>query len=65
MTAEGYTSREVGTQLGISSRTVEKHRENIKNKLGLRSVVEMADYAYQRGFLPDPRVLHAREPSMA
>lgn len=65
MTAEGYTSREVGTQLGISSRTVEKHRENIKKKLGLRSVVEMADYAYQRGFLPDPRVLHARETSMA
>lgn len=65
MTAEGYTSREVGTQLGISPRTVEKHRENIKKKLGLRSVVEMADYAYQRGFLPDPRVLQARERNMA
>lgn len=65
MTAEGYTSREVAEHLGISSRTVEKHRENIKKKLEIQSLVEMTDYAYQRGFLPDPRLLHARERSMA
>ncbi|PQJ36408.1 hypothetical protein BSZ35_09755 [Salinibacter sp. 10B] len=60
MTAEGYTSREIGEQLGISPRTVEKHRENIKGKLGVRSIVEMADQTYQRGYVPGPRVLRSR-----
>ncbi len=65
MTAEGYTSKEVSRRLDISPRTVEKHRENIKRKLGLRSVVEMAEYACQRGFLPDPRLLHTSDRSVA
>ena len=52
LTAEGYTSSEVGERLRISPRTVEKHRENIQNKLDLRNVVEMAAYVHQRG-LPD------------
>lgn len=58
LTAEGYTSQEVSDYLAISARTVEKHRENIKNKLEMGSVVEMASYASQRGFLFDPRLLH-------
>lgn len=61
MTAEGYTSGEVGNRLGISPRTVEKHRQNVQEKLELSGVVEMAYYAYQQGFLPEPRVLHAHE----
>ena len=52
LTAEGYTSSEVGDRLYISPRTVEKHRENIQRKLDLRNVVEMAAYVHQRG-LPD------------
>lgn len=49
LTAEGNTSREIGERLGISHRTVEKHRENIQAKLELRNTVEMAAYAHQRG----------------
>lgn len=49
LTAEGYTSSEVGDRLCISPRTVEKHRENIQRKLDLRNVVEMAAYVHQRG----------------
>jgi DNA-binding NarL/FixJ family response regulator len=60
LTAEGYTSREVGEHLGISSRTVEKHRENIKNKLGIQTLVDMVRFAAERGFLPDARVLRSR-----
>lgn len=47
LTAEGYTSREAGEKLHISHRTVEKHRENIKEKLDLRNAVEMATYAHK------------------
>lgn len=54
LTAEGYTSREIGENLCISHRTVEKHRENIQAKLELRNAVEMTAYAHQRGLLLDP-----------
>jgi DNA-binding NarL/FixJ family response regulator len=54
LTAEGYTSREIGEKLHISHRTVDKHRENVQAKLELRNIVEMATYAYQRGLIPSP-----------
>jgi DNA-binding NarL/FixJ family response regulator len=53
LTAEGYTSREVGDRLNISHRTVEKHRENIQAKLELRNSVEMAAYVHRRGLMQD------------
>lgn len=56
LTAEGYTSREIGEKLCISHRTVEKHRENVQAKLELRNAVEMTAYAHQRGLLLDPAV---------
>lgn len=54
LTAEGYTSREIGEKLHISHRTAEKHRENIQKKLRLRNAVEMASYAHRHGLLADP-----------
>lgn len=60
LTAEGYTSREVGEHLNISHRTVEKHRENIKRKLDVESLVDMARFALRRNVLPDVRSLQAR-----
>lgn len=57
LTTEGYTSKEAGTWLHISSRTVDKHREHIRQKLGLESVVEMAWYLLERRNLPNPHLL--------
>ncbi|CAM3378776.1 response regulator [Rhodothermus bifroesti] len=54
LTAEGYTSREIAERLFISPRTVEKHRENLMNKLDLHSQAELIHYAVQRG-LVQPR----------
>ena len=54
LTAEGLTSREIGEELYISHRTVEKHRENVQSKLGLRNAVEMATYAHNRGLVQGP-----------
>jgi two-component system response regulator NreC len=48
---QGYTNRQVGEELGISVRTVEGHRANLLEKLGLRSRVELVRYARDRGLL--------------
>jgi DNA-binding NarL/FixJ family response regulator len=49
LVAEGRTSREIGTALGISHRTVETHRESIMRKLGIRSVAGLTRFALEAG----------------
>ena len=53
LVAEGYSSREIGQILAISEKTVERHRSNILEKLGLRNRVALTRYAIRRG-LVDP-----------
>lgn len=36
----GLTSRQIGVRLGISSRTVDEHRQSCKKKLGGGNVVQ-------------------------
>lgn len=48
---QGYTNRQVGEQLSISIRTVESHRANLSEKLGLRSRVELVRYAREHGLI--------------
>lgn len=47
----GYTNRQIGQELGISVRTVEGHRANLYDKLGLHSRVELVRYAKQHGMI--------------
>ncbi len=47
--AEGKTSKEIAAQLFISVKTVDMHRQNLMNKLGLRSVAELTKYAIREG----------------
>jgi DNA-binding NarL/FixJ family response regulator len=49
--AEGYTSRAIGEELVISEKTVERHRSNILEKLGMRDRVELTRYAIRRGLV--------------
>jgi DNA-binding NarL/FixJ family response regulator len=49
--AEGYTSRAIAQELGISEKTVERHRSNILEKLGLRDRVDLTRYAIRRGLV--------------
>jgi two-component system response regulator NreC len=51
MTAEGRTSQEVGEKLMISPRTVEVHRGNLMNKLGIHNQAELIRFAIKRGIL--------------
>jgi DNA-binding NarL/FixJ family response regulator len=48
---EGHTSREIAETLAISDKTVERHRANILEKLGLRDRVELTRYAIRRGLV--------------
>ena len=49
--AEGMTSREIGALLSISDKTVERHRANVLEKLGLRDRVALTRYAIRRGLV--------------
>jgi DNA-binding NarL/FixJ family response regulator len=49
--AQGHTNRQMAELLTISVRTVETHRANLMDKLGLRSRVELVRYASERGLL--------------
>jgi DNA-binding NarL/FixJ family response regulator len=49
--AEGYTSDEIARELVISRKTVDHHRSNILDKLGMRNVAELTRYAIRRGLL--------------
>jgi DNA-binding NarL/FixJ family response regulator len=49
--AEGHTSREIGEILSISANTVERHRQNVLEKLQLRDRVALTLYAVRRGLV--------------
>jgi DNA-binding NarL/FixJ family response regulator len=49
--AEGHTSEEIAETLVISRKTVERHRANILEKLGMRNRVELTRYAIRRGLV--------------
>jgi DNA-binding NarL/FixJ family response regulator len=49
--AEGYTSEEIATELVLSRKTVERHRANILDKLGMRNRVDLTRYAIRRGLV--------------
>ena len=49
--AESHTSRDIADLLTISEKTVERHRANILEKLGMRDRVELTRYAIRRGLI--------------
>lgn len=51
---QGYTNRQIAEELSLSIRTVEGHRSNLTEKLGLHSRVELVRYAREHG-LTNPR----------
>jgi DNA-binding NarL/FixJ family response regulator len=49
--AEANTSKEIASKLFISIKTVERHRQNILDKLDMRDRVELTRYAIRRGLI--------------
>jgi DNA-binding NarL/FixJ family response regulator len=51
LVAEAHTSDQIAELLTISRKTVERHRENLMGKLGMRDRVELTRYAIRRGLV--------------
>ena len=49
--AEAKTSKDIAAMLYISVKTVDRHRQNILDKLGMRDRVELTRYAIRRGLI--------------
>ena len=49
--AKGNTNRQIALLLGLSMRTIENYRGNLKAKLGLESRVELVNYAEEHSLL--------------
>lgn len=47
--SEGYSTKEMAEQLGVSIKTIETHRRNMMDKLDLHSVAELTKYAISEG----------------
>jgi DNA-binding NarL/FixJ family response regulator len=43
--ADGLSNRQIATELGISAKTVEKHRQSLMNKIGIHETAGLTRYA--------------------
>ncbi|HEX8088986.1 MAG TPA: response regulator transcription factor [Blastocatellia bacterium] len=51
--AWGYSNKEIASHLDISVKTVEAHKANAMNKLGLRSRIDVVRFALLQGWLKE------------
>jgi DNA-binding NarL/FixJ family response regulator len=49
--ANGLSSREIGSELGLSAKTVDVHRSRIMERLNLRDVASLTRYALRKGLV--------------
>ncbi len=49
--AEGLTSQKVADRLGLSVRTVDRHVENMMNRLEVHTRIELVKYAIREGLI--------------
>ena len=51
LVAEGKSTKEISSALGISTKTVEFHRNSLMDELGIRSIAELTRYAIAQGII--------------
>ncbi len=54
LVVKGLSTREIASQLDISTRTVETHRANLMRKLNLKSVALLTQFAIREGLVQKP-----------
>lgn len=53
----GRSNKEIAEILGISVKTVDRHRTNLMQKLGVHSVAQLIAYALREGLIPPSGML--------
>jgi DNA-binding NarL/FixJ family response regulator len=53
--ALGLASKEIAARLALSSKTIEKHRQAVMDKLDIHDIAGLTRYAAGKGLLPDAR----------
>ncbi len=59
LAANGFTSKEIAQQIAIAHRTVERHIENARLKLGARNRAHLISKALKAGLLAEPGTIEA------
>jgi DNA-binding NarL/FixJ family response regulator len=59
LVAEGKANKQIASDLGISIKTVEKHRQQVMNKLNLHDVTGLTRYAIAKGIIEGTPKLEA------
>jgi DNA-binding NarL/FixJ family response regulator len=54
--AEGYANKQIAAELGISIKTVEKHRQQIMHKLNIHEVAGLTRYALEQHMIPSSSI---------
>ena len=57
--AEGQANKQIASELNISIKTVEKHRQQVMNKVGIHDVAGLTRYALARGIVESSPALGA------
>lgn len=52
--ARGQPNKQIAGNLGVSIKTVEKHRQAVMDKLGIHDIAGLTRYALDKGMLPSP-----------
>ena len=55
LVAEGLANKQIATELGISNKTVEKHRQQLMNKLGIHNTAGLTRHAIAAGVIESKR----------
>lgn len=61
--AEGRANKQIAAELCISIKTVEKHRQQVMNKLGIHDVAGLTRHAISKGIIESTGGLEALQPS--
>lgn len=51
MIAEGHVNKQIASELGISVKTVEKHRQHMMEKLDIHDVAGLTRFAIAGGYI--------------
>jgi DNA-binding NarL/FixJ family response regulator len=49
--AEGFSNKQIAGELGISIKTVEKHRQQVMNKLNIHDIAGLTRYTISKGLI--------------